>query len=372
MDGVRIIIIILGLIVILGLLGHGLWSIRKNQRGAARNSKGGKKRAGSNLSAEEQRKLDESGFDQDGIGQVRTVKSEPTQAKSATASARKQPERRANVQARRPVERKATERKTPEQTEKKEPSIAQQGLFDDLDSPETQVKRDTRKEPSIGAEQISLGFDAPELKAPNVDEENLTPKESSIAETDINLGSEDKSSDGSIASEQVENSSEYSSVDIGDGESIDEEAQEPEDDGIEVITLFVSGDIQGAILLQTLTELGLKYGEMDIFHRHEDTAGKGPKLFSIANMYNPGVFDLDGIENFSTRGVALFMTLPLEADGHSAFTMMYNAANKIAEAMPRAAVLDGNRNPITKQSVQHTYQKIREFERKQKLAGASR
>ncbi|WP_165831933.1 cell division protein ZipA [Aliidiomarina sp. B3213] len=350
----RIILIVLGLIVILGLLGHGLWSIRKGQGGARRNPRSKKQGAHRNTEATNSRQVDASGFDQDGIGQVRTIKATSSSV-SGVASNKK-------TEAK-PVKEKPLVEKGPK--EKKEPSIAQpslsqQTLFEELEEEQVTKQEKPRQEPSIGAEQISLGFDdEPEISKPEQEEhEAEEPHAEPTSEAD--------DSDDEQLQDHVTDEQETGVEGETDGEH---EAQEND---IEVITLFVSGDIQGAILLQTLTELGLKFGEMDIFHRHEDTAGKGPKLFSIANMYNPGVFDLDGIENFSTRGVALFMTLPIESDGHNAFTMMYNAANKIAEAMPRAAVLDGNRNPITKQSVQHTYQKIREFERRQKIAGASR
>lgn len=136
--------------------------------------------------------------------------------------------------------------------------------------------------------------------------------------------------------------------------------EEPE----EVIVLHVTGDIQGAVLLQQMTELGFKYGEFDIFHRHVDTAGNGPVLFSLANMYNPGSFDIDAIETFQTDGVALFLALPIKSNSLQAFTMMHNAAVKLAAAVERGQVLDEQRNPLTRQVVQHIHQRIREFERK--------
>lgn len=170
----------------------------------------------------------------------------------------------------------------------------------------------------------------------------------------------------SVRAHRDDGSAEQMAIDLAAAESAEEAPEPPEET---VITLFVSGDIKGAALLETVTELGMKFGELDIFHRYEQPNGRGPLLFRMANMYNPGTFDLDNMDSFDTRGVVLFMALPIKYDGHKAFTMMYNAANKIAEAMPRAAVLDGNRNPMTKQSVQHTYQKIREFERQMRLAG---
>ena len=55
---------------------------------------------------------------------------------------------------------------------------------------------------------------------------------------------------------------------------------------------------KGPALLQNILESGLRFGEMDIFHRHESMAGNGEVLFSMANALKPGTFDLDDIEGF--------------------------------------------------------------------------
>ncbi len=123
----------------------------------------------------------------------------------------------------------------------------------------------------------------------------------------------------------------------------------------------------GAALLPSLLTLGLKYGEMNIFHRHEDNAGKGKVTFSLANIMNPGSFDLDSMETFATRGVSLFMTLPNAGDPFYVFEQMLNAAKQLAQEF-NAQVLDDKRNVMTKQTEQHYLSKIREFDRKSRIA----
>lgn len=123
----------------------------------------------------------------------------------------------------------------------------------------------------------------------------------------------------------------------------------------------------GAALLPSLLTLGLKYGEMNIFHRHEDNAGKGKVTFSLANIMNPGSFDLDSMENFATRGVSLFMTLPNAGDSLSVFNQMLNAAKQLAQEF-NAQIIDDKRNVMTKQTEQHYLSKIREFDRKSRIA----
>jgi cell division protein ZipA len=86
-------------------------------------------------------------------------------------------------------------------------------------------------------------------------------------------------------------------------------------------------------------------------------------LFSLANLFKPGVFDIDNIETFSTRGLSLFMMLPIEGDAQQVFNMMHNAARKLAEEFS-CQILDGGRGLLTKQGLQKYSERIREFERK--------
>ncbi len=123
--------------------------------------------------------------------------------------------------------------------------------------------------------------------------------------------------------------------------------------------------IQGAALLPLLLTLGFKFGEHDIFHRHVNTNGKGPILFSLTNMFKPGVFDIDNIETFKTYGISLFMMLPIEGDAQQVFNMMHNAARKISDEFD-CRILDGNKVGLSKQSLQQYVERIREFERKRK------
>ncbi len=127
--------------------------------------------------------------------------------------------------------------------------------------------------------------------------------------------------------------------------------------------------ISGAALLPTLLTLGLRYGDMDIFHRHQDNAGNGKVTFSLANIMNPGTFDLDALENFNTRGLTLFMTLPNAGDPFEVFQHMLNAAKQISIEFG-AQLLDDKRSVMTKQTEQHYTSKIREFERKNRIAYA--
>ncbi|MGB0936824.1 MAG: cell division protein ZipA [Colwellia sp.] len=125
--------------------------------------------------------------------------------------------------------------------------------------------------------------------------------------------------------------------------------------------------MMGAALLPMLLTLGFKFGDLNIFHRHQDNAGNGDARFSLVNMMNPGTFDLDAMETFATPGVSLFMALPSKGDAFEDFDLMLSAAKHIAQAF-NAQVIDDKRNVMTKQTEQHYVSKIREFDRQHRLA----
>ena len=119
----------------------------------------------------------------------------------------------------------------------------------------------------------------------------------------------------------------------------------------------------GSDLLDIVLKCGLRYGSMDIFHRYSDAKGEGALLFSMANMVKPGTFDLDAMDEFSTPGVTLFMTLPIDADSMQSFDLMADTAQAIAQTLS-GELKDEQRSVMTRQTLEHCRQRIRDFERK--------
>ncbi len=125
---------------------------------------------------------------------------------------------------------------------------------------------------------------------------------------------------------------------------------------------------RGDALLDSLVSAGLRFGDMNIFHRYEGAKGGGPILFSLANMVKPGVFDLDTMADFTTPGVSLFMTLPLEDDVELENVEVFDEMLEIARAIAvelGGELKDENRSVMTRQTQEHCRQRIHEFERKQ-------
>jgi cell division protein ZipA len=143
-----------------------------------------------------------------------------------------------------------------------------------------------------------------------------------------------------------------------------EDLQAEEDDPFEVIVLNVhcatSEPFVGTKLFDSMKQNGLLYGEMDIFHRHSDLSGTGKVLFSVANMMQPGTLKHDDPDEFTTKGISFFMTLPCYGDSEQNFKMMLRTAQQIADDMG-GNVLDERRNLMTPDRLAQYRRQIKEF-----------
>jgi cell division protein ZipA len=137
-------------------------------------------------------------------------------------------------------------------------------------------------------------------------------------------------------------------------------AEEPKDFIIIHIQMPTGLTMQGSSLLPLLLTLGFKYSDEGFFNRHQDASGDGPVLFRLVNMFNPGTFDIDNMEQFSTAGISLFMTLPCEGENLPAFNMLHSAAKKIADEFG-AEIFDHKRELLTVPTVRQYVEKVREF-----------
>jgi len=138
-------------------------------------------------------------------------------------------------------------------------------------------------------------------------------------------------------------------------------------DQTEVIVLHVMGKsgamIPGSDLLESLLANGMRYGAMQIFHRHQNVDGSGAVLFSLANSVKPGFFDLAAMDAFETPGVSMFMALEDLDNPLDAYKELVKTAQNLAKAL-NASVLDETRSVLTKQTIEHYRQQIIEYTRR--------
>ena len=131
-------------------------------------------------------------------------------------------------------------------------------------------------------------------------------------------------------------------------------------DGPAEASLIGNHVITGAELLQATVSTGLKYGDMNVFHRQSE--GSEKPVFSMANAAKPGHFERDEWNTFETGGVVLFMILPGPEQALDAWDAMLAAARRMAEIL-NADLLDGDRSPFTRQREAQYREEMRDYDR---------
>jgi cell division protein ZipA len=376
-DNFRTVLIILSTIVILAICIHGLWTIRRNRNPYKLKAKA------EPIFEETPSQRDSSGFDQDGIGQIKVIK--PADKKAVKPS----------------VPMAADESLDSTNAEIKNTQLAHHE--DDLTEP-----LDSELNPLLDVDELSQMHNYPESNQSGIrDESAKLTNEHTNATAFLAKSAADESAEIlefhlSVDDDDIRPNSQHTQqqkqqalyadpvsqpkpnvsiqskanhklqADKLKRKQMEIDFEQSQNAAIDPEFLVISvhapenQPISGAALLPCLLTLGLKYGEMNIFHRHQDNAGNGEITFSVANILNPGTFDLDHMETFVTKGVTLFMKLPNPSNPFEVFEQMLAAAQHLAKEF-NGQLLDDQRSVLTKQTQQHYISKIREFERKKRL-----
>ena len=348
-------LIVISAVVITAIFVHGFWTIRKNKNPY-------KLKAKSNNENVEtpHRGFDGSGFDQDGVSKPRVVENPLNDEVS---------HQEIPMPASSDYEEQASSYRE-FNAEDNEPSLGDMSSLDQMTNNKENNVPDLRAQEESLFEQVKAE-EAPVVKKvekslyqtpvtaakPTLKPSSYVTKKAPVKRDQIEINFDDgvNKSASSVKKDPV--LTKRKKVNI-----------EPE---VLIISVVMpeSQQMSGAALLPTLLTLGMKYGDMNIFHRHEDNAGNGKVTFSLANIMNPGTFDLDNMESFTTQGISLFMTLPSCGEASVVFEQMLNAAKQLALEFG-GQLLDDKRSVMTKQTEQHYTSKIREFERRNLIASA--
>jgi len=352
----RTALIIISAVVITAIFVHGFWTIRKNKNPYKLKAKAEKVEP-------QDRGFDGSGFDQDGVSKPRVVENPLNEEVS---------HQEVPMPAATDYEEQATSFQE-FSTQSNEPSLGDMSSLDDitkqkennvpdLRAQEESLFEQVNAEETVPVEKVETSvYQAPVTSAkPPLKTSPRFTKKAHIKRDQIEINFDDE-----INSKKAVSSSANKEPAVAKRKKSN---IEPE---VLIISVVMTENqvMSGAALLPTLLTLGMKYGDMNIFHRHEDNAGNGKVTFSLANIMNPGTFDLDNIESFSTQGISLFMTLPNVGDASVVFNQMLNAAKQLALEF-NGQLLDDKRSVMTKQTEQHYSGKIREFERRNLIASA--
>ena len=120
--------------------------------------------------------------------------------------------------------------------------------------------------------------------------------------------------------------------------------------------------LQGPDLVVAAEKAGLIYGHRNIFHRMVDKNHEQGPVFSVANLVQPGIFDLRTIKELKTPGIHFFITLPGPSSALDAWDAMLPTAQRMAELLD-AVVLDDQRNALGRQRISHIREELRTYDR---------
>jgi cell division protein ZipA len=114
----------------------------------------------------------------------------------------------------------------------------------------------------------------------------------------------------------------------------------------------------GTNLVDAFRANGLRYGDMNIFHRLDPVTRANQ--FSVANIIEPGTFDMAEVEDFRTPGICFFMRLPGPEHPVDAFEDLHRVARDVAERLG-GELKDERRSVLTGQTVEHYRHRVAEF-----------
>jgi FtsZ-interacting cell division protein ZipA len=99
-----------------------------------------------------------------------------------------------------------------------------------------------------------------------------------------------------------------------------------------IITLRLAAEphFEGSPLQSALEMLGLRHGKYGVFHRLTEW---DESVFSVANMTEPGAFDVGGMSQARFAGLTLFALLPGPLDAVTTFTQLLTSATQLQQAL---------------------------------------
>jgi cell division protein ZipA len=138
--------------------------------------------------------------------------------------------------------------------------------------------------------------------------------------------------------------------------------QQPVEELIVMNVLAQAGQaFTGDEVFAALRGKDLKFGEMNIFHRLDPVSRK--VNYSVANVVEPGTFDMADMEAFRSPGLCFFLQLPGPQNPAQVFEDFVAVARDVATELG-AELKDEQRGFMTPQTVEHYRQRIADFSRR--------
>lgn len=121
--------------------------------------------------------------------------------------------------------------------------------------------------------------------------------------------------------------------------------------------------IDGKTILSLVSQYGLKYGAMNMFHRYENKDGSGILWFSMMGVDQDGIitpFDLNLLPTSRYSGLVLFLSLP-HPKATQGFDTMMSVVNLISNDL-NALILDENNEILTRERRQQLRTEVQEYQ----------
>jgi len=135
--------------------------------------------------------------------------------------------------------------------------------------------------------------------------------------------------------------------------------QQPVEELVVMNVLARAGEpFPGDALFAVLRGKGLNFGDMNIFHRVDPQTKR--VNYSVANVVEPGTFDMADMEAFRSPGLCFFLQLPGPEHPARVFEDMVSVARDVATELG-GELKDEQRSFMTPQTVEHYRQRIADF-----------
>ncbi len=119
--------------------------------------------------------------------------------------------------------------------------------------------------------------------------------------------------------------------------------------------------LEGRKVLEALRKHGLRFGEMSLFHRYEESSGQGALMFSVLKFTKDGPvgFDLDTMAQENFEGLSFFLALP-GIRPLQGFDMMISTAQRLGVDF-YAQLFDEEMNLFSEQLKSHYRHQVLDF-----------
>jgi len=195
----------------------------------------------------------------------------------------------------------------------------------------------------------SVGNDIDDMTAQDHQVEEAVPEEKFAKEElpEDQLNAADSTDEYEPAVEQENTKTENSDVAV--------------DDVISVYVLAQPGEIiKGEKILSASYALHMDFGVMNIFHRHDQDEERKIQ-FSMANIKQPGWFEIDHMHELETPGVSFFMQVNLVDKPSAVLDEMMITAHGLS-SMIGATLCGAQRKPLDETQTNELREKVKRLE----------